>query len=58
VGVAVADIVFLIDNSASIGYIDRSGVTNWQRILDFIKGITGAFVIGRHATRVAVISFG
>jgi len=58
IAACVADIVLLIDNSASIRYNERSGVNNWQLILDFVKSIIDAFVIGPHATRVAVIDFG
>jgi len=48
----------MIDNSASIRYNERRGVNNWQLILNFVKSSIEAFVIGSHATRVAVIDFG
>ena len=54
----VADIVFLLDNSASIRHNERRGANNWQLILDFVKSIIDAFVIGPQDTRVAVIDFG
>jgi len=54
----VADIVFLLDNSASIRHNERYGVNNWQLILDFVKSIIDAFVIGPQDTRIAVIDFG
>jgi len=58
VAACVADIVFLIDNSASIRHNELRGVNNWQLILDFVKSIIDAFVIGPQDTRVAVIDFG
>jgi len=58
VAACVADIAFLIDNSASIRYNERNAVNNWQLMLDFVKSIIASFVIGSRATRVAVIDFG
>ena len=54
----VADIVFLVDNSASIRHNERRGVNNWQLILDFVKSIIDEFHIGPQDTRIAVITFG
>jgi len=58
IAACIADIAFLIDNSASIRYNERNGINNWQLILDFVKSIVDAFVIGQDAARVAVIDFG
>jgi len=58
VAACVADIVFLLDNSGSIRRYERRGINNWQLVLDLVKSIINAFVIGQRATRVAVIDFG
>ncbi|XP_069462362.1 collagen alpha-1(XII) chain isoform X2 [Ambystoma mexicanum] len=48
---AVADVVFLVDGSWSVG---RS---NFKYILDFITGLVSAFEIGEDKTRVGVVQY-
>jgi hypothetical protein len=56
--VCTADVVFVIDNSGSIGDSDPPGGNNWQLILNFIKSVVQMLDIGPEAIRVAAVDFG
>ena len=44
----VADIVFALDSSGSIG------IENWQKVLNFTKSIAGGFDIGPENVQIGV----
>jgi len=46
-----ADIVFALDQSGSINYLE------WRHFLAFTKNVAGAFRIGRDLTRVGLLKF-
>ncbi|CAI9576372.1 unnamed protein product, partial [Staurois parvus] len=48
---AVADVVFLVDGSWSVGR------TNFKYILDFMSSLSSAFDIGEDKTRVGVVQY-
>lgn len=48
----IADIVFVLDSSGSIGR------DNWVRVLDFVRSVIQDLDIGYDATRVGVVTYG
>jgi len=52
------DVVFVLDNSASIRDSDTPGVNNWNRILSFVNGLINLTDIGLDMTRVGVVDYG
>ncbi|CAE1226742.1 COL6A [Acanthosepion pharaonis] len=48
---AVADVVFVLDTSGSVG------IVNFRKVHQFVIGIINSWKIGRNKVRVAVISF-
>ena len=52
---AKMDLTFLVDGSSSV---EKYGAGNFQRIIEFIRGLTMGFVISRSNTRVSLIVYG
>lgn len=52
---AKIDLALLIDGSSSV---ERYGVGNFRRIIDFVRGLTMGFAISRRNTRVSLIVYG
>ena len=46
------DVTFLIDSSGSIGK------TNWPKMLNFLKTLSGKLTVSPDRARIAVVSFG
>lgn len=52
---AKIDLAILIDGSSSV---ERYGVGNFRRIIDFVRGLTMGFAISRTNTRVSLTVYG
>ena len=53
--IARIDLAFLLDSSSSI---ERYGVGNFRRLVNFIRDITISFRVSRKDTRVALVLYG
>lgn len=53
------DVVFCLDNSASIGnYKPGKTNPNWERILQFVQDLVGQLNVGPSQTHVGVVDYG
>ena len=52
---AKIDLAFLVDGSSSV---ERYGVGNFRRVINFVRGLTMGFAISRTNTRVSLVVYG
>lgn len=52
---ALIDLIFLIDGSSSV---ERYGVGNFRRVINFVRDLTTKFVVSKSNTRVAAMVYG